>query len=140
MRLSNTQKLLACLLLNTLLTFLLKPAANAQSAPVAKVFAYNDHSNKSDLFVEPADEPPDIATDKHSADEKPNGALLTTPLYFRRTLENITSDLPASQSIINNCKVSPAHNFSLARVYSINLYHSARLTFKLFKLIIVPLQ
>ena len=139
MRLSNTQKLLACLLLNTFLTLFLKPAANAQSTPVTKVFAYNDYSNKHNLFNEPADEPPDIATDKHSADEKPNGAPLTTPLYFRRSLENITSDLLASPSIKNNFKVSPPHNFGLARVYSIDLYHSARLTFKLFKLIIVPL-
>ncbi len=139
MRLSNTQKLFACLLFNTLLTLLLKPAASAQSAPVAKVFAYNDYSNKNNLFNEPADEPPDITPDKHNADEKPNAAPLTPPLYFRHTLENMTSDLPASPSITNNCKASPPHNFGLARVYSIDLYHSARLTFKLFKLIIVPL-
>jgi hypothetical protein len=131
MRLSNTLKLLIHFFLITSLTLLLKPNANAQAAP-STVFAYNDyrHTGSEDDHIY-------IRTDIGKHDEEPTDAELLPTINFHQASE---SSKPFSYHLSkNNRKVYLAHNTIPMMVYSIDLKHSARLTFKLFKLVIVPL-
>jgi hypothetical protein len=137
MRLSNNQKILIHLFLITSLTLLLKPNANAQ-AQSDKVFAYNDYGHNRHSFNEPKDNSIYVRTDIGKHDAEATDAQLLPTIDFHRTSENFYSKPPAYH-LIKNRKAYLAHNLMPRMVYSVELKHSARLTFKLFKLVIVPL-
>jgi hypothetical protein len=132
-RLSNTKISLLHFFLITSLTLLLKPNATAQTVSSANVFAYNDNRHNGFLFNELQDDRiyTGASIDKH--DEAQTDAPTLTSLDFPRTLESLYLK-PITYHAIKNY---PRYAI-LVRVYSIELKHSARLTFKPFKLVIVP--
>jgi hypothetical protein len=131
MRLSNNQKFLIHIFLITSLTLLVKPNANAQAIRSDNVFAYNDYrhtrSEDDDIY---------IGYDIGKHDEEPSDAELLPTINFHQASES--SKLFSYRLIKNNRKACMAHRSIPMMIYSINLKHRARLTFKLFKLVIVP--
>lgn len=131
MRLSNTLKFPIHFFLITSLTLLLKPNANAQAVP-STVFAYNDyrHNRSEDGHIY-------IGADVNKHDAEPTDAELLPTINFHQASESLR---PFSCRLVkNNRKAYLAHSSIPMMVYSIDLKHSAHLTFKLFKLVIVPL-
>ena len=137
MRLSNIQILLILFFLINFLTPFLNPNANAQTVSFANSPAYNDYRHNRLSF--------DRTTDNNTYNMAglPNSGggvtgMQALPAFdFRRTAETFHLQISAYREIRNIGKY-PVHSI-LARVYSVNLKHSARLTFKLFKLVIFPL-
>ena len=138
MRLSNNQKFLIHIFLITSLTLLLKSNANAQVVRSDNVFAYNDSRHKRSLSDDPEADLIYIRADLNKHDEEPTDTQMLPTINFPRMMENLSKPL-AYHMIKNNSKLYQVHNVTLIRTYSIDLNHSARLTFKLFKLVIVPL-
>ena len=131
MRLSNNQKFLIHFFLITSLTLLLKPNANAQAVP-STVFAYNDYRHNR-----PEADHIYISADISKHDEEPGDAQLLPTINFHQASESLK---PFSYRLVkNNRKAYQTHSSIPMMVYSIDLKHSAHLTFKLFKLVIVPL-
>ena len=139
MRLSNNQKFLIHFFLITSLTLLLKPNANAQAVRSDNVFAYNDSRHNRSLSNDPEADLIYIRADLNKHDEELTDTQMLPTINFPRMMENLCLKPLAYQAVKNNGKVYHAHNITLIRVYSVDLNHSARLTFKLFKLVIVPL-
>jgi hypothetical protein len=133
MRLSNTKTIFLHFSLITSLTLLLKPNANAQTVSSAKVFAYNDDRHNGPLFNDLRDDRiyTGASTDNH--DEGLTDAPALPSLNFLRTTETLYLKPLAYHAI----KSYPRHVI-LRQIYSIELKHSGRLTFKPFKLVIVP--
>ena len=130
MRLSNNQKFLIRIFLITSLTLLLKSNANAQAVQ-STVFAYNDygHTRSEDDHIY-------IGADISKHDEESTDEQIVPTINFHQASE---SSKPFSYRLIkNNRKAYLAHSSIPMMVYSIDLKHSARFTFKLFKLVIVP--
>jgi hypothetical protein len=138
MRLSNAKKLLLLFFLINSLTFLLKPNANAQATVFPNVFAYNDYRNIHHKFNELPDTANEIRPDVHVPDEQPAGCEVLTPFDFRRASESLR--LNPSAAISNNSKTYRARPVIHTHLYSADLGRSARITFKLFKLVIMPLR
>jgi hypothetical protein len=131
MRLSNNQKFFIHIFLITSLTLLLKPNVNAQAVQ-STVFAYNDYrQNRSE------DDHIYIRIDIGKHDEEPTDAALLPTINFHHASESLKPFFYHLSK--NNRKVYLAHNTTPMMVYSIDLKYSARLTFKLFKVVIVPL-
>lgn len=133
MRLSNKNKILLLFFLITFLTFLIKSNAKAQTASLANVFAYNYHRNNDALFYKLQDDRSNAGpgTDKHGEEQKEEPAL--PALDFLHTWEILNLRPLACHAVIffpRQAKFSP--------LYSFELKHSGRLTFKPFKLVIVP--
>jgi hypothetical protein len=132
MRLSNTQKILIHFFLITCVTLLLKSNANAQAIRADNVFAYNDyrHARSEDDHIY-------IGADISKHDEESTDEQIVFTINFHQASESLT---PLSYRLIkNNRKAYLAHSSIPMMAYSIDLKHSARLTFKVFKLVIVPL-
>jgi len=138
MRLSNAQTSLLHLFLIISLTLLLNPDAKGQDTSFAKVFAYNSRHNHP-LFDKTRGDYNEMETDIYSGDSGLTAAQTLAPFYFHRVVKKLYPAKSAYQVIQSNFKVCPPHRVILARVYSIDLNHSARVTFKLVKLVIVPL-
>lgn len=138
MRLSCTKASIPCFFLFISLTLLLNPVANAQAISFANVFAYNTVHNRSSMN-EPENAPgyAEPITDKH--DVKLAGLQELPSLDFYHASENLSLKPFTRHTNKNFGKAYSPHSIMLARVYSFELNHSARLTFKLFKLVIVPL-
>ncbi|WP_426670108.1 hypothetical protein ACPPVU_02455 [Mucilaginibacter sp. McL0603] len=139
MRLSNKQKFLIHFSLIISLTLLLKTNANAQAAQSDNVFAYNDYLHNRSLSNESEADHIYIRADVNNHDEEPADEQILPTINFHRASENFYSKPFAYRLAKNNRKAYPAHGIMPTMVYSIDLKHSARLTFKLFKLVIVPL-
>jgi len=131
MRLSNNQKLLLQFFLITFLTLLLKPNANAQAVQ-STVFAYNDFRHNRD-----EDERIYIGANVEKHDEETTEAEVLPTINFHR--ESVYLKPLLYRMMKNNKKVYLAQARTPVVAYSIDVNHSARLTFKLFKLVIVPL-
>ena len=138
MRLSCTKTSILHFFLFIFLTVLLNSTANAQAISFANVFAYNTLHNKSSMN-EPENEPvyAESITDRH--DVKLAGIQELPSLDFYRTLEILHLKPSAYHVIKSFGKAYPRRSIIPARMYTFELNHSARLTFKLFKLVIVPL-
>lgn len=138
MRLSCTKTSISCFFLIILLTLLFNPGANAQAVSSANVFAYNtvhNISSTNEAKNEPGYAKPII--DKHDVKL---AALQELPsLNFYRASERLSLRPPAYHMNKNFGKAYPHRSIIPARMYTFELKHSARLTFKLFKLVIVPL-
>jgi len=132
MRLSNTKKIFLHFFLITSLTLLLKPNATAQTASSANVFAYNEHRHNDSLFNKLQDDRiyTGASTNNHDEGQKDEPALPS--LDFLHTSEILYSKPPVYHTV-----KSYQHHTILAQIYSFELKHCGRLTFKPFKLVIV---
>jgi hypothetical protein len=139
MRLSNTQTLLIYFFLINFLTLFLKPDANAQTVLFANSLAYNDYRQNRLSFHHTKDNYTYNVADILKSDGEFTGVQALPAFDFRRTSETFHLQLSAYHVLKNNGKVYPGHRSIPARVYSVDLKHCARLTFKLFKLVILPL-
>ena len=138
MRLSCTKTSILRFFLFIFLTLLLNPNANAQAVSFANVFAYNTVHNRSSMN-EPENEPvyAEPITDKHDVKL---GSLQELPsLDFYHASESLHLRPSAYHMIKSFGRAYPRRSIIPARMYTFELNHSARLTFKLFKLVIVPL-
>jgi hypothetical protein len=138
MRLSCTKTSILRFFLFIFLTLLLNPNANAQAVSFVNVFAYNTVHNRSSMN-ESENEPgyADPIIDKH--DIKLAGIQELPSLNFYHATESLSLKPPAYHTNKNLGKAYSPRCIIPARVCSFELNHSARLTFKLFKLVIVPL-
>jgi len=138
MRLSYTKTSTPRLFLIISLTLLLNPGASAQAVSFANVFAYNTVHNRSSMnesenapgYAEPI-------ADKH--DIKLAGIRELSSLDFYHASENLPLKSFAYHTNKNLGKSYSPRSIMLARACCFELKHSARLTFKVFKLVIVPL-
>ena len=138
MRLSCTKTSIPCFFLILSLTLLLNPVANAQAVSFANVFAYNTVHNRSsmnELENEPGYAEP--ITDNHNV--KLAVVQELPSLDFYHTSKSLSLKPPAYHTNKTFGKAYSPRCIIPARVCSFELNHSARLTFKLFKLVIVPL-
>jgi hypothetical protein len=138
MCLSCTKISIPCFFLTISLTLLLNPTANAQAVSFANVFAYNTVRNR--FSMNKSENEPGYAepiVDKH--DVKLAGLQELSSLNFYHASESLRLKPPAHHVIKSFCKAYPHRNIIPARMYTFELNHSARLTFKLFKLVIIPL-
>lgn len=138
MRLSCTKTPIPYFFPIIFLTLLLEPGAKAQAVSSPNVFAYNTVHNRSSTH-ESENEPvyAEPVTDKH--DVKLAGLQELTTLNFYHASESLYLKIPAYHTNKNFGKGYPRRSIIPARMYSFELNHSARLTFKIFKLVIVPL-
>jgi len=139
MRLSNIQILLVHFFLINFLTLYFKPNASAQTVSFANNLACNDYRQKPFSFDHRTDHYAYNVADIPKPDVEFIGVQALPASDFRHTSEAFHLHLFADHVLKNNGKVYPVHSIILARVYSVDLKHSARLTFRLFKLVILPL-
>jgi hypothetical protein len=135
MRLSNIQTSLICFFLINFLTLFLKPDALAQTVSFANNPARQSHlsfDRITDNYIS------DVADVPKSSGEF-TGVQILPAFDFRRASETFHFQPSAYNVLRNNGKVYTGHRSIPARVYSVDLKHCARLTFKLFKLVILPL-
>ena len=133
MRLSNTKALPLHFFLITSLTLLLKPNATAQTVSSANVFALNGHRHNDSLFNKLQDDHiyTGARTDNH--DKGQNDEPASPSLDFLHTPEILNLRPLAYHAV----RFYPRKTM-LITLYSFELKHGGRLTFKPFKLVIVP--
>lgn len=136
MRLSNTQKLLIHLLLINFLTLFSRHDAKAQIPLFANNFTYKDHRKNRFLLVNAKDTPNFNIVDTVNSDAGFTTIQASAITSFRHSSE--TFQMPAHRIVIDNVKGCTRHSI-IPCLYSIDLRHGARLTFKIFKLVISPL-
>jgi len=138
MRLSTTQKLLIPFFLINFLTLFLKADANAQSL-LASNFSFNNYLHSRTLLDESENDSNYPETDAPQQDIRPVAAHVTLPVNYYHIPENSYSNLLPYHTAKSNFKVYKRYRPILGRVYSTNLMNSVRVTFKLFKVVIIPL-
>jgi len=137
MRLSYTKTLFLHSFLIISLTLLLNPTANAQQISFANAFTFNNMHNRYSIN-EPESDPVYVGPTENNRDVNPVDKPELSVSNFYHKSENLYLK-PRIHNLNNSSQVYPAHSIIPARIYSIELKHSVRFTFKLFKLMILPL-
>jgi len=139
MRLSNAQSSFFPLFLIISLTLLPKINAGAPNTRFANVLAFNAYRHSPASFDQTGDDYNEIGVDICKRDSGLTGSLSLPAFNFRDISENANLKPGVFWVVKNNCKLYPRRPIIPARFHNIVLNHRIRLTFKLLKLVIVPL-